>query len=78
MRAIFLSFVKQKSLLKSRLERSENVENWITIYVCMRPTSGIIFAQMMFGCYITSYDYVAFDTVNSMPLNQVVNQGTQA
>ena len=40
MTAIFLSFVKQKSLLKSRLERSENVENWITIYVCMRPTSA--------------------------------------
>ena len=47
MRAIFLSFVKQKSLLKSRLERSENVENWITIYVCMRPTSGILTAILV-------------------------------
>ena len=43
MRAIFLSFVKQKSLLKSRLARSQKAQNWITIiYVGMRPTSGMM------------------------------------
>ena len=41
MTTIFLSFVKQKSLLKSRLTRSQKAQNWITIYVGMRPTSGI-------------------------------------
>ena len=42
MTTIFLSFVKQKSLLKSRLTRSQKAQNWITIYVGMRPTSGLL------------------------------------
>ena len=42
MTTIFLSFVKQKwSLLKSRPTRSQKAQNSITIYVGMRPTSGI-------------------------------------
>ena len=40
MTAIFLSFVNQKSLLKSRLASSQKAQNWITIYVGMRPTSA--------------------------------------